>query len=124
MEELRARTDELKDRADRGYQHVAGAENRIASLESENTRLREQNLRLEDENTRLASGSDTAVGIGYTLASGNLFAPMADFHRYTERLLARPIFTHEFANEAVWADLRKAFEDRVTEAINNTGGGE
>jgi hypothetical protein len=35
---------------------------------------------------------------------------MRDFHLFAEILLGRPIFTHEFANEDLWAELRERFE--------------
>lgn len=42
-----------------------------------------------------------------TAQTGCLCAPFADFHAYAERLLGRPIFTHEFGRLAV-ADALKA----------------
>lgn len=56
------------------------------------------------------------IGIGYTLGTGRLFCNVADFHAWAEELLGRPIFTHEFASEATWNELREAFEQAVVEA--------
>lgn len=62
------------------------------------------------------------VGIGYTLATGKLFCDLPEFQKWAEALLERPILTHEFAGEAMWDELRVAFETAVVEA-HNTGGG-
>jgi len=56
------------------------------------------------------------IGIGYTLATGRLFCPISDFHQYAQELVGRPIFTHEFADEALWDELRDTFET-VTKAV-------
>jgi hypothetical protein len=58
-----------------------------------------------------------AMGFAYTIATGRLFCPMVDFHSQAEALLGRPIFTHEFADKATWAELRDAFETLALEAI-------
>lgn len=57
------------------------------------------------------------AGLGYTLASGRLFCEFSDFQLWCERLLDRPILTHEFADEVVWDELRQAFESQITSAI-------
>jgi hypothetical protein len=41
----------------------------------------------------------------------------ADFHGYAEKLLGRPIFTHEFANDKVVEELRKASEKEFTDIM-------
>ena len=66
------------------------------------------------------SQSNTA-GVGYTLATGRLFAPMDEFHPFCEELLDRPILTHEFGDSHVWAELREAFEARVRRAVAKDG---
>lgn len=50
------------------------------------------------------------IGIGYTLATGKMYAPMDVFHDYCEKLLNRPILTHEFADEKLWEGLREKYE--------------
>ncbi len=40
--------------------------------------------------------------------SGILCGSMAAFHQYAERKLDRPIFTHEFASDSTWAELKEA----------------
>src|SRR5262245_46000638 len=61
--------------------------------------------------------SPTEVGIGYTLATGRLFCDWAVFQEWAEQLLDRRILTHEFADDAVWKELRDSFESRM-EAIS------
>lgn len=56
-------------------------------------------------------------GFGYTLASGRLFADFAKFHEWCEALMHRPILTHEFADEALWADMKARFEALFTEGL-------
>jgi hypothetical protein len=50
------------------------------------------------------------IGLGYTLATGRLWAGGAEWHKFAEGLLGRPILTHEFASEHLWAELRRRFE--------------
>ena len=56
-------------------------------------------------------------GFGYTLATGRLFAPMDKFHEWAEALMARSILTHEFADEALWDEMRERFEALFTEGM-------
>ena len=56
-------------------------------------------------------------GFGYTLATGRLFAPMDKFHEWAEALMSRPILTHEFADEALWDEMRERFEALFTEGV-------
>ncbi len=52
--------------------------------------------------------------LGYTLGTGRLFVPIDIFHEWAERLLGRPILTHEFADENLWDELRGIFEDAAS----------
>lgn len=61
------------------------------------------------------------IGIGYTLATGRLFCDIAAFHAYAERLLGRPIWTHEFADEDLWRELRDRFELSAIPTANSQG---
>jgi hypothetical protein len=61
------------------------------------------------------------IGLGYTLGTGRLYCDMAEFHRFAEKLLDRPILTHEFADERVWAELRAAFETHTAAALFDAG---
>ncbi len=64
--------------------------------------------------TQNGSSTTELVGIGYTIATGHLYAPMSAVHRYAEGLLGRPILIHEFADPAIWAALRAVLEGRAT----------
>ena len=55
--------------------------------------------------------------LGYTLATGRLFAPMAEFHRFAEDVAGQSIFTHEFGDLDVWASLRAQFEVTAKERM-------
>jgi hypothetical protein len=55
------------------------------------------------------------VGIGYTLATGRLFCTLASFQEFAEQLLARPVLTHEFADAALWDEMRERYEALATE---------
>lgn len=57
-----------------------------------------------------------AIGLGYTLGTGRLYCDVSAFHAWAEELLERFIFTHEFGGQAVWDELRAAFEFAVLEA--------
>lgn len=54
-----------------------------------------------------------AIGLGYTLATGNLFCDIGAFKEFASELLARPVMTHELADPDVWRELRDAFELEV-----------
>lgn len=56
-----------------------------------------------------------AIGIGYTLATGRLFCDFHEFHSYAEKLIAQPIMTHEFGDQATWDKLRARYESLVRE---------
>ena len=76
---------------------------------------RRLNFQITDEEVRelpfeLVGDTASDVGIGYTLATGRLFCDFAEFQRWSEALLERPILTHEFADETTWSELRTAFE--------------
>jgi hypothetical protein len=59
------------------------------------------------------------IGFGYTIASGKLFCPMDVFHVYAEKLLGRPILTHEFGDARTWRQLRGAFEEAALKEIGD-----
>lgn len=58
------------------------------------------------------------AGVAYTIASGRLFSRFDEFHAEAERLLGRPILTHEFAYDQTWAGLRAAAEEELTLEAN------
>lgn len=57
-------------------------------------------------------------GVEYSIATGRLFCPMEELHREIERLLDRPVFTHEMANARLWDEARRALEAELTEAFS------
>ncbi len=63
-------------------------------------------------------GSDFSVEVGYSIATGKAFAPFGEIHKAAEELLGRSIWTHEFADQALWETIRLQFEDRATIKYN------
>lgn len=53
------------------------------------------------------------AGVAYTIASGKLLCDFAEFQTEAERLLGRPVMTHELADEDVWTQLRAAAEEEL-----------
>ena len=49
-----------------------------------------------------------AIVSAYT---GITAGPFEDMHAYAERKLGRPVWTHEFASEALMAELREAAKE-------------
>ena len=49
-----------------------------------------------------------AVIAAYT---GVLCGPFDEFHRYVEKILGRPVWTHEFADDKVVAQIKEASKD-------------
>ena len=49
--------------------------------------------------------------------TGILVGPFEEMHGYVERLLGRPIFTHEFASEALSEEIREAAKPDLMEII-------
>lgn len=56
-------------------------------------------------------------GVAYTIASGKLFCPISEFHDEAERLLGRPVLTHEFADRETWDALRELAEEELAELV-------
>ena len=54
--------------------------------------------------TQLTKEQAAIIG-AYT---GIALGPFSDIHEYAERILGRPIWTHEFASKTVIAELRGA----------------
>lgn len=53
--------------------------------------------------------------------TGILMCDMSEVHRYIEKLLGRPVWTHELASEALWSEIKeKAKPDfhKIIEPIN------
>lgn len=43
--------------------------------------------------------------------SGTCCAEFSDVHQKIEQLLGRPVWTHELADKAVWAQVKEAVKD-------------
>jgi hypothetical protein len=57
-------------------------------------------------------------GFAYTLASGKMFCQnFGDFQEWCEKLLGRPIWTHEFARQELTDELQAAWEKQALEAL-------
>lgn len=39
--------------------------------------------------------------------TGILMCDMSEVHRYIEKLLGRPVWTHELASEALWSEIKE-----------------
>lgn len=52
-----------------------------------------------------------------TAITGVFFGNMAEFHEYVEKLLDRPVWTHELANKEVWNEIKEKSRKDV-EALN------
>jgi hypothetical protein len=61
------------------------------------------------------------IGVGYTLATGRLFCRMDRFHAYAEKLMQRPVLTHEFGSAELWDELRQRFERCAADCAVNEG---
>lgn len=57
--------------------------------------------------------------IAYTIGTGKLYCKFEEFHGYAERLMDRPIWTHEFANPKMSIDLKEALEQKFLEEVDD-----
>ena len=58
-------------------------------------------------------------GAVITAATGILFTDFAVFHAYAEKLIGKPIYTHEFCNPELWAELRRLSKMDLQELAKN-----
>lgn len=61
---------------------------------------------------------EATAEFGYTLATGRVYQPISEFHRDCEKLMDRPIWTHEFGNDELWKEMREEFERQATVKYN------
>jgi hypothetical protein len=54
--------------------------------------------------TNKLSRDQAAIVGAYT---GKLAGPFSDLHEYVERVLGRPVYTHEFADEELYKEIRE-----------------
>jgi hypothetical protein len=47
------------------------------------------------------------IGLIVTAYTGIGCCNIANLHAFVEEVLGRPVFTHEFANEELWAELKE-----------------
>lgn len=66
-----------------------------------------------------AWGERIGIGVGYTLATGKLYSHFDRFLMFAEELLGRRLYIHEFANKKLWKELRKVYELKNVEPLNN-----
>ncbi len=52
---------------------------------------------------RLTSEQAAVIGA----FTGILAGPFSDMHEYIEKIMGRPVWTHEMANDAVWAEIKE-----------------
>jgi hypothetical protein len=66
---------------------------------------------------------DDDIAIGYTLATGRLFVDIEKFQVYAEELIGEPIhctcLSNNFANEHLWDRMRKIYEEKRFNKLNN-----
>lgn len=43
--------------------------------------------------------------------TGVLMMPVGEFHRRIELKLGRPVWTHEFANKDLWAEIKEIYRN-------------
>ena len=51
--------------------------------------------------------------------TGILMCDMAEVHKYIEKLLGRPVWTHELASETLWAQIKNKAKPDFLEIINS-----
>ena len=49
----------------------------------------------------------SAVIVVLSAYTGILMCDMSEVHRYIEKLLGRPVWTHELASEALWSEIKE-----------------
>lgn len=52
-----------------------------------------------------------------TAMTGIFFGDMSEFHEYVEKLLGRPVWTHELGNKEVWNEIKEKSRKNI-EALN------
>ncbi len=51
--------------------------------------------------------------------TGIVMCDFSDIHEYTEKVLKRPIWTHEFASEDLWVEIREKVKPAFLEICSN-----
>jgi len=56
-----------------------------------------------------------------TVMTGVLCGEFSDFHEYVERIMGRPVFTHEMADEAFWLEAKRRARTDFLKIANTRG---
>lgn len=52
--------------------------------------------------------------------TGKLCGDFSDLHEYIEKLLGRPVFTHELADKGLTAKIKEAAKEDFLKIVNNS----
>lgn len=74
---------------------------------------------LNAEKVRLTKEQAAIVGAFTGIAIG----PFGDIQEYAERLLGRPLWTHEFASKELWAEIKEACREDFLAIAHIDGSG-
>lgn len=53
------------------------------------------------------------IGVGFTLATGELWTSFNSFHKYATEIRGEAVLNTEFRHEKVWNELREQFKEKV-----------
>ena len=56
--------------------------------------------------------------IAISAYTGFCFAPFDEIHQFIEKVLGRPVFTHELARDDIWDDVRKNMQKNLDKYIH------
>lgn len=54
-----------------------------------------------------------------TAHTGCLCCKFSDFHEYAEKVMGRPVYTHEMASESFMKELKEASKEDFMKIVNN-----
>lgn len=54
-----------------------------------------------------------------TCFTGTLLCDFADFQNHAEKVMGRPIWTHEFAEPSLWAELKEKVKPELMKIIGD-----
>lgn len=52
-----------------------------------------------------------------TCYTGTLLCDFADFHEQAEKIMGRPVWTHEFVEPSLWAELKEKAKPELMKII-------
>ena len=56
--------------------------------------------------------------IAISAYTGYCFVPFDEVHQFIEKILGRPVLTHELARDDIWDDIRKNMKKNLEEYIH------